>query len=1151
VTLHVALTHRTSYSYDRLVLLGPQTIRLRPAPHARTPILAYALRIEPQGHFLNWQQDPQGNFLARVVFPERVDRFEVTVDLLADMATINPFDFFLDPDAENWPFAYDANLDAELMPFRQAAPPGPRLNGLLAGIDRGLQPTVPMLIALNARLRDQVDYVVRLEHGVWSPEQTLAEGRGSCRDSAWLLVQVARHLGLAARFVSGYLIQLKPDAGTQGDGPQGPGEDFTDLHAWAEIYLPGAGWVGFDVTSGLLTAEGHIPLAATPEPASAAPISGTLAGLPETRFAFAMTVRRMRETPRTTAPYTPDIWAAIERQGAAVDARLRSADIRLTMGGEPTFISATDPDAEEWNSAALGPTKRHHAGRLIRRLAELWSPGALIQSTIGRQYPDEPQPRWALAAFWRHDGVAVWKDPSLLADAVGGDPAEPPGTEGSAASGGTQRSALSCGPADAQAFARALAARLGLDPARVMAAYEDSHYFLWREQRLPPNVSPEDPRLADPAERERLARAFRGGLGSEVGSVLPLRRTRSGEGSRWESAAWESAAWESADWELRGGGLFLVPGDSAIGLRLPLAGLAWCEPSEITPEFEPDPFAALPPLPADPSPANYGHAQPHAQAQPQAPAPSRVPAPVATAGLPPADAGEPSPGALVRTALTVEPRSGVLHVFLPPLQRLEDWLELVEAVEATALQLARPVAVEGYGPPRDPRLASFSVTPDPGVIEVNIHPAASWAEQVSRTRQLYETARALGLATEKFLLDGRHVGTGGGNHMVLGGATPSDSPFLRRPDLLKSLLGFWHNHPSLSYLFSGLFIGPMSQHPRPDEARPDNLGELEIALAQITPGAPMPPGRIDRLLRNLLADVTGNTHRSEFCIDKLYAPQASTGRLGLVELRAVEMPPHPEMALAQILLLRAAVAAFWTRPYARRLTRWGTRLHDAFMLGHHVHEDLVAALDDLAEHGVALEPAWFAPHEAFRFPLIGSVAVGPVGLLLHGALEPWPVLGERPDAHATVRHVDTSNERVQVTVRDWDAERYVLACNGHGVPLAPTARAGEWVGGVRFKAWNATFCLHPALPAQSPLVFDIHDRWNGRSIGGVTYHTAHPGGRNYAARPVNAGEAEARRRVRFQPFGHTPGPAAEPRVAPGPDLPHTLDLRRAVLGLPG
>jgi uncharacterized protein (DUF2126 family)/transglutaminase-like putative cysteine protease len=1107
--LHVALTHATRYRYEHAVTLGPQTIRLRPAPHARTPIVSYALTIEPRPHFLNWMQDPQGNHLARVVFPERVTHFDVTVDLVADMATINPFDFFLEPQAETWPFAYDPVLEQELAPFRRTEAAGPLLAEFLAATPRGEQPTVDMLVGLNRRIQERTAYVVRLEPGVWTPEETLGRGRGSCRDSAWLLVQALRHLGYAARFVSGYLIQLVADRKPV-TGPEGPTSDFTDLHAWAEVYLPGAGWIGLDATSGLMAGEGHIPLAASPEPASAAAISG-LAEKAGTEFEFAMSVTRVRETPRVTRPYAERQWQDILAQGERVDRALRAGDVRLTMGGEPTFIAADDMDAPEWNTDALGPTKRRHAGRLLRRLAELWAPGAALQYGMGKQYPGEQLPRWALHAHWRRDGEPVWKDPGLLAS---------DDDRGSATA------------ADAARFAGMLAERLQVDPSLVNTAHEDVHYYLWREKRLPANVTAEDARLRDPLERARLARVFGQGLAAPVGSVLPLRRVMQDGRRRWQSGRWF----------FRDDTLFLIPGDSPIGFRLPLESLPWADPASIEAEVEADPMAPREPLPPYGDVARLAPRQasgrPHGPSTMGAGAEGFRPVPQ---DLPVVGQGEPG---LVRTALAVEARDGRLHVFYPPLMAAEDWLDLTAAVEATAAEAGRQVVLEGYLPPRDERILSFSVTPDPGVIEVNIHPSASWAEHVERTELLYEEARQLGLSAEKFMLDGRHVGTGGGNHVVMGAASPADSPFLRRPDLLKSLLGFWHNHPSLSYLFSGLFIGPTSQHPRVDEARGDAIAELEVAFSKIEPGREAAPWLVDRLFRNLLADMTGNTHRTEFCIDKLYAPETRSGRLGLVEYRALEMPPHARMSAAQMLLMRSAVAAFWQHPYERRLVRWGTRLHDEFMLPHYAEQDFRDALDELGSLGFPLDPTWFAPHLEFRFPRIGEVTLRGTGIELRHALEPWHVLGEEPAGGGTARYVDSSTERLQARVTGWVAERYTLACNGFEVPLVPTETQGEYVGGIRFKAWDPPSALHPTIPAQGPLVFDLYDRWTGRSLGGLTHHVVHPGGRSYDTLPVNANEAEARRRTRFQPFGHTPGPMAPPVAVPAGEAPRSLDLRR-------
>jgi len=1101
MSIHAALTHRTSYSYDRAVSLGPQTIRLRPAPHARTAILSYALKVEPEPHFLNWQQDPQGNFLARVVFPEKVTKFAVTVDLVADMTTINPFDFFLEPQAEAFPFAYDPVLEHELAPFRLRETAGPLLRALIAAVPRGEQRTVDMLVALNRMVQERVSYIVRLEPGVWTPEQTLTEGKGSCRDSAWLLVQLLRHLGYAARFVSGYLIQLVADVKPL-EGPEGPSADFTDLHAWAEVYLPGAGWIGFDATSGLMTGEGHIPLAASPDPQSAAPITGMVEQA-EVDFEFSMQVRRIAETPRVTKPYTEQAWQDILSTGAEVDRVLAAGNVRLTMGGEPTFVAAGDFDAPEWNTDALGPTKRGFAGKLIRRLIPLWSPGAALQYGQGKQYPGEQLPRWALYSHWRTDGDPVWLDSDLLAD--------PDRDTGDATA------------ADANRFATALAERLQVDPRQILPAHEDVHYYLWKEHRLPANVVAEDNRLRDPLERARMARVFGQGIAAPVGAVLPIRRVIDAGTRRWQSGKWF----------LRGDTLFLIPGDSPLGLRLPLESLPWADPDSIEPQFEPDPFAPPARLPTQAMLRDLRTAR------------ARVDGienfrPVAQPA-PEIGRGEPN---IVRTALTVESRSGILHVFFPPLFDAVDWLDLTTAVEATACEIGRPVVLGGYLPPSDPRLNHFSVTPDPGVIEVNIHPSASWAEHTERTEQLYEEARQVGLATEKFMIDGRHVGTGGGNHVVMGGTSVAESPFLRRPDLLKSLLGFWHNHPSLSFLFSGLFIGPTSQHPRIDEARDDATNELEIAFSQIRPFQDVPPWLTDRIFRNILADMTGNTHRTEFCIDKMYDPSGPSGRRGLVEFRAFEMPPHAQMSLAQMLLMRAAVAAFWKHPYERRMIRWGTRLHDDFMLPHFCEQDFRDALEELSALGPKLDPAWFAPHQEFRFPQIGRVNVRGMAVELRHALEPWHVLGEHTMPSGTVRFVDSSAERVQLKVSGWVDERYVLACNGVAVPLARTDRAGEYVSGVRFKAWQPPNALHPTIHAQAPLTIDVYDRWSGRSLGGMTHQVSHPGGRSYETFPVNANEAEARRRARFFPFGHTPGPMAEPRLSPGRDHPRTLDLRR-------
>ncbi len=1092
MTIRVALHHHTRYDFDRPVALSPHEIRLRPAPHCRTPIHSYSLRIEPDKHFLNWQQDAYGNYIARAVFPEKTKRLAVTVDLVADMTVINPFDFFVEHYAEHYPFAYPQQLAIELAPYLEKETPGPLLSRWLDAFRAdGYRPgdnTVNMLVALNARLQGEVGYLVRMEPGIQVPDETLAKRSGSCRDSGWLLVQILRHMGLAARFVSGYLVQLVADQKPI-DGPAGPTADFTDLHAWAEVYLPGAGWIGLDPTSGLLAGEGHIPLAATAFPSSAAPVTG-FTDVCESTLHFEMKVTRIHEDPRVTKPYTEAQWAEIDALGEAVDAELADLDVRLTQGGEPTFVSVDDMDGPEWNFTALSPKKWTLAEGLAWRLRERFAPGALMFYGQGKWYPGEPLPRWALGIHWRADGVPVWRDAALLA-------------RESAPAHATLE--------EARRLAGALAPLLGLTAGDFIDAYEDPLPLLLQEQNLPVNLDPARVPMKAYDDRSRLARTLAAGLDRPAGLVLPLRTAPTG------------TAWETSPWPLRREQLFLLPGDSPLGYRLPLASLPDRLPAETEPEFERDPF----------EPRGDLH-DAHAAAERARHAKRRSAA----------------PREIVRTALCIEVREGRVHVFLPPMQRLEDFLDLVAIVERAAAAVRVPVRIEGYGPPHDPRMRVLNVTPDPGVIEVNVHPARTWRELAANTSALYEDARQSRLGTEKFMLDGRHTGTGGGNHVTLGGATPADSPFLRRPDLLRSLITYWQNHPALSYLFSGTFIGPTSQAPRVDEARDDNLYELEIAFQQMSKALETGreadfPWLVDRLLRNLLVDLTGNTHRAEFSIDKLYSPDGPSGRLGLVEFRAFEMPPHAQMSLAQMLLLRALVARFWKAPYEGRLVRWDTQLHDRWMLPHFVEQDIHDVAVDLAAAGYPFRAEWFAPFVEFRFPRYGTVVHQGVSLELRQAIEPWHVLGEEMSGSGTARYVDSSVERMQVKVRGMTGERHVVACNGRAVPLHPTGVHGEYVAGVRYKAWSPPSALHPTIGVHTPLVFDIVDTWSGRAIGGCTYHVAHPGGRNYATFPVNANEAEARRFARFWDHGHTPGPM---RVAPEPPnraFPLTLDLRRA------
>ncbi|MEZ5094459.1 DUF2126 domain-containing protein [Nocardioides sp.] len=1091
--IKVSIEHRTTYTFDRRVSLGPHAVRLRPAPHCRTPVEAYSMTVVPEEHFLNWQQDPFGNHVARLVFPEKTDRLEVVVGLIADLQVINPFDFFVEEWAEHYPFPYgDQAVDLEpyLRPVDEpggATGPGPLVEALVADLgDLGGRPIVDLLVHVNQRVHDAVGYTIRLEPGVQSPDETLQVGIGSCRDSAWLLVSVLRQLGLAARFVSGYLVQLAADQASL-DGPSGPTADFTDLHAWTEVFVPGAGWIGLDPTSALFAGEGHIPLSATPHPTSAAAITGVVDPC-ESTLDYANVVTRFHEDPRVTLPYTPDQWQRVQRVGEAVDGRLAAAGLELTMGGEPTFVSIDDMESAQWNTAADGEHKRRLATDLAHRLREAFGLGAVVQRAQGKWYPGEPLPRWQIALLWRTDGVPLWSSPDLLADPWSDDP-DPEA------------------PAVAGRLAAALTARLGLPPEQLVPAFEDPLATLVAEVRRPAGDPPAD----EPSAAADVA-ALDEAAGDPVAWVLPMHPADDEPGA---------GAWVSPEWRFRRSRLVLLPGDSPAGLRLPLDAVSWTDPR------------------TDPEPSYLHEGEALAGD-----------APTATV-LPLAEAADAP-----RTALVVEARDGFVHLFLPPLDHLEDFAGLLGLIDRVVADTGARVVVEGYGPPPDPRVVSLMVTPDPGVIEVNLQPTSSWGELTRVTELLYDLARTARLGTEKFDLDGLHTGTGGGNHLTLGGPAPERSPMLKRPDLLVSMLTWWQHHPSLSFLFSGRFVGPTSQAPRADEGRSESLYELEIAFAEIErltrEDGECPPWVVDRALRHLLTDLTGNTHRAEFCIDKLYSPDSSRGRLGLLELRGFEMPPHAQMGLVQALLVRALVARFAESPYVAPLIRWGTELHERFLLPAGAEADIAEVVADLRAHGFPLEEEWFAPFLEFRFPRIGTVVLGGVELELRQAIEPWRVLGEEATGAGTARYVDSSVERLQVRVANAVPGRHAVTCNGVPVPLSPTGRTGELVAGVRYRAWQPHSALHPTIGVHSPLRFDVIDLARRLSLGGCTYHVVHPGGRSYDVPPVNAQEAEARRASRFEERGFMTGEVdvatleAEARRTRSAEYPHTLDLRRQV-----
>jgi uncharacterized protein (DUF2126 family)/transglutaminase-like putative cysteine protease len=1105
MAIRIALHHKTEYHYDRPAQLGPQIIRLRPTPHCRTPIVSYSLQIEPEDHFLNWQQDPQNNYLARLLVNEPTRMFSMEVDLVADLKPINPFDFFLEEDAETYPFEYNYKLRRELRSYFAKQRLTPLFQELLESIDLTEVRSIDFLAMVNTKVNSILEYTLRMDPGIYTPERTLKEGKGSCRDFAWLLVNLFRRLGLAARFVSGYSIQLAADEKpVDPNAPAGVSEDVCDLHAWCEVYLPGAGWVGLDATSGLFCGEGHIPLATSADAKGASPLEGGITDC-ETTFNVEMSVTRIHEDPRVTKPYTDGQWQAVVELGDAVDKRLLQGDVRLSMGGEPTFISGTDLEGEEWNTGAVGPTKKPLSEKLIRRLRTRFGPKGLLHFGQGKWYPGEPLPRWALGLYWRKDGQPIWDNDKLI---------------------GSENEEYGFTYKDALALTEELTRQLGVNRDYINPAFEDPVKFSLRERELPINVNPLDSKLDDPQEREQLLKVFNRGLNTPVGYVLPLERADSGTG------------WQSGLWMLRGKQLYLVPGDSPLGLRLPLESLPWVKKEDRHVMADSDPSVFRPPLPSRRAivvPQNRGD-MPHdtgifennEQTSDQLPQP-----------------GESAPW-VVRTAMCVECRDERLYVFFPPCEKIEDYLDLVAAVEHAAEVTGTPVLIEGYEPPHDPRIEYMKVTPDPGVIEVNIQPAYSWREMINNTSVLYEEAREWLLRTDKFQLDGRHTGTGGGNHVVVGGATPADSPFLRRPDVLKSLIGYWMNHPSLSYLFSGLFIGPTSQAPRVDEGRPDAAYEMELAFRQIpnSKDPSIPPWLVDRVFRHLLTDLTGNTHRAEFCIDKMYSPDSATGRLGLVEFRGFEMPPHARMSLTQQLLLRALIVDFWENPYDEPLTRWLTHLHDRFMLPHYVQQDFANVMDRLNDAKFPFRQEWFATHFEFRFPVIGTVTVDGVTIELRQAIEPWLVLGEEAGGGGTARYVDSSLERLQVKVTGLNEQKHAIAVNGIEVPLTATDQPGVYVAGVRYRAWQPPSCLHPTIPVHAPLVFDLVDRQNARAVGGCTYYVSHPGGRSHEIFPINALEAETRRAERFRTLGHTPGSFQMRRIPRNPEMPVTLDLRR-------
>ena len=1027
MSVRVAITHESRYLFDKPVVLLPHIVRLRPSPYCKTPIEAYTLSIEPNKHFLHWHQDLFGNYLARLFFPEPSAHLSCVVECVANLVPINPFDFLLEPYAVLWPFQYPSELSKYLEPYFQLQEDSRALQDWLQSLDSLPNDTTSFILEVTRCLSRDIAYIRRDELGVQSPEETLAKRRGSCRDSAWLLIHVFRKLGIAARFISGYLVQLAEEQ---------EGQDTVDLHAWVEVYLPGAGWLGLDPTSGLLAAEGHIPLAAVPDPAMAAPITGATAPC-KSEAIFSLSVRRLDDTP----PQEEKYWPAINALGKQVERQLQAMDAKLWMGGEPTFVAMGNRDDPQWQSEAEGTEKRILADRLARRLKERLTIGGVLQHGQGKWYPGESLPRWQITCFFRQDRKPLWQDSALLDEWVGKG---------------------SFGLQEGKRFLELLATYLGIAKAHIIAAYEDPFYAIWQASRLPDNLDPPGISSDGLEHGKALEDKLDETLEEAKGFVLPLAFDE------------DNQRFISHTWSFRRRHLFLVPGHTPIGLRLPLDT-----------------------LPSDES---------------------------------------------IRTALAIEWRDGKLEVFFPPLPSVDAWLSLLAVIEQAASKLGFPVLLCGYEPPRDPRIERFMIAPDPGVIEVNIHPCKDWETLCEQTYILYEEARAVGLDVQKWLNDGKPVGTGGGNHVTLGGPSFAESPFFKKPNILASMLIFWQNHPSLSYLFSGLFVGPTSQAPRIDEARLENLYELEIALRLLEHAKT--PEEIASSLKNILVDVAGNTHRAEFCIDKLCFANAPQGMLGVLELRAFEMVPIPLWNLLQKLLMRALFVTFWEKPYEGKLVRWGSLLHDRFMLPHFLKKDLQEILYFLRERGFVFLPEWFDGFFNWRFPILGEIAVRDMRLQLQTALEPWPVLAEDMGNRGTARYVDSSTERVQVKLLGELSNRYALFCNGYRVPLIDDPEDNVKIGAVRFTSKLFAHRIHPRLKMDSPLIFDVVDTWHGKSIGGCRYAAMPAKEEIWQHLPVNAREAESRRQARFSPDGHTPGDFKGKEPIKNPDYPNLLDLRR-------
>ena len=1047
----IALRHCIHSRFDRPVALSTHWLRLRPAPHTRGRLTAFSLRVEPALHFLNWVRDPFENHLARLDLPEPVTHMVVEVEIIAELAAVNPFDFLLDADAVRHPFRYPPQLARELAPYLSPVACGDATGRWVSHLERGPVATLDRLEQVNRavnqqfRVHDDPDPLP----GPVDLEQVVGTGAGSSWELAWLLTVALRSLGLAARFCSGYRVILVES-----------GPDHAEHCAWSEVYLPGAGWVGLDPAAGVFTGECHVPLATAPEPSRVGPLLGYREACEEQCSSSVDVQRLVPESP--DSPATGGAWRRVMVAAArTVDDSLREQGLELAQGVRLAFCRDNARDRPEWSTAAPGADKWRAALALGRSLRDALLPGGVLQLGQGEWYGGEALPRWQLRCIARKDGVPMWSNAERQ-DGPAGE--APPDTDAA-------RDVVVAG------FARRLSATLGLGEECWIAARDDVLHRAWAEapQELP---RPSAEVLRDPKARRRLSREL-SATDRTVGYVLPL--------------AWDhgSDCWRTAPWPTRRGQLTLLPGDSAIGYRLPLnelpvgqAGLREQEP--------PAPFWREPPALPMPQPA------------------------VAAGGAP------ATPG----TALCLEHRDGILFVFLPPCPSAERYQALVAAAERAAADAPLPVLLEGYLPPPDPRLRTVQLEPEVGTLEVTLPASSTW-DAVDRTvHTTCNRATELGLTTAIKEEDGSLRPLDRRAAWTLSGPTPGASPWLCRPSLLRSLLRYWQRHPSLSFLFAGGRVGPDSWAPRVDEGREDMLYELDVALERVPDGEVDTPWLIDRLLSHLVADPAGHPARAELRLDRLYPPGDDGARCGEVVVQAFAPPLDARLAGLQALLLRAVVAHVARRPEHASFIRWGTALHDRFMLPRVLRDDFRSVLEELRHGGHGLAEAWFQPYLDDMFPPLEAVRHGSLRLLLRPALEPWPVMAEEISGGGMARFIDPAMVRVEVELRGFTPGRHVVVCNGRRVPLQPAGVPGEAVAGVRCKVLNPPATLYPTVPPEDSLVFEVLDAWSGERLGGCTYYPPRPAG--VAAAETGAGPRS--------PWDAASGPPAE-RASAAPTMP--------------